>query len=111
MKVVLKPGETVEVRFEDKNGDYEDGTIKVSYTSTLVQVHADMDDSTGRGGLIYEADGEADQAQAYGDREDAPVPNLGPENSTRGCDKSQHLRGCILSKGHTGFCVPERPRR
>jgi hypothetical protein len=48
MQVVLKPGEYVEIKLAET-----DGTFRVVYGQTQVDVRADLPDSSGRSGLIY----------------------------------------------------------
>jgi len=49
MRIELQPGEELEVGFTES-----DGTIIVAYTDTALTVSADLPDSTGREGTIYE---------------------------------------------------------
>ena len=49
MKVVLKPGETLEVEFEET-----DGTIIVGFSETDITVSANLPDTSGREGVIYQ---------------------------------------------------------
>lgn len=49
MKIELEVGETVTVTFKDS-----DGEIKVLFGDALIQVSADMPDTQGREGIIYQ---------------------------------------------------------
>lgn len=49
MVIELKCGETVYIRFKDT-----DGEIQVTYDEKSLRVKADMEDPSGRGGVIYE---------------------------------------------------------
>lgn len=49
MKVVLQPGEEIEVMFAGTSGE-----IKVAFHEEAIQVKADIPDDNGRSGLIYE---------------------------------------------------------
>ena len=48
MKIVLNPGEKIEVEFAES-----DGCITVEFTQTSISVNADMPDTAGREGVIY----------------------------------------------------------
>lgn len=50
MKVVLKPGDTLEVELDETDGHFE---IKYDVDFGKLEVTADMPDSTGREGVIY----------------------------------------------------------
>ena len=49
MKVVLKKGESVDIAFEDA-----DGSLRIGYGHTKVFVKAELPDTQGRQGIIYE---------------------------------------------------------
>lgn len=55
MKLELKPGEAVEVTLEGTDGII---TVMFAAGGSLVRVHADLPDSQGRVGVIYEEDGD-----------------------------------------------------
>jgi len=56
MKIVLNPGEKVEVEFADS-----DGCITVEFGKNAISVHADLPDAAGREGIIYLEEFGADQ--------------------------------------------------
>lgn len=49
MKILLTQGDELVVEFEDT-----DGQFKIVYGLTNLQVHSDLEDSTGRVGVIYD---------------------------------------------------------
>lgn len=72
MKVVLKPGEKVEVTF-----DGTDGEIEVAFSQRAISVRADAPDSDGRDGLIYE------ERFDLGDTADVKVTCVGVDSKGR----------------------------
>lgn len=54
MRIMLKPGETLIVGFTDENEHDGDGTIVIEFEDETLRVSADMPDSSGREGVIYE---------------------------------------------------------
>lgn len=54
MRIMLKPGETLIVGFADENDGDGDGTIEIEFGDEVLIVRADMPDTTGREGVIYE---------------------------------------------------------
>lgn len=53
MRVVLNPGEVLEVRYADEDGDETDGNLFVSYSDSAIEVKTDWPDSDGRIGVVY----------------------------------------------------------
>lgn len=51
MKILLSPGEKVEIKFAETDGVIE---VAFAFNEDSIRVTADMPDSTGRVGVIYE---------------------------------------------------------
>ena len=66
MRIMLKPGETLTVGFADENDDDGDGVITIEFGAEVLTVCADLPDTTGRQGVIYE--------ERFGDDHDLDGP-------------------------------------
>ncbi len=71
MKIVLSPGEYIRVVLSDTDGYFE-----IDYGATALTVFADIDDTTGRRGIIYSEEfgaGMADGTKVAPDEFEAPL--------------------------------------
>lgn len=68
MRVVIQPGDTLEVCFADEEGNDLDGDVIVKFTGDEIRVESDWEDSDGRKGLLY--------SERFGDGRDSDLEAL-----------------------------------